>query len=66
VRIQFAESSRPAPTGQTGELEEGLRLFLLQELIQSLEAEVTREKQDDLIILELRWNQANLRRHLPL
>ncbi|WP_141734828.1 hypothetical protein [Oligoflexus tunisiensis] len=67
VRIQFADSPRSSvPTQQPCELEEALRLSLLQELVQSLGAAFTRQQQQGTISLELRWNQANLRRNLPL
>jgi hypothetical protein len=55
VRIQFA-----APEGKPKEdLEEAMRLFLLQELLDSLKATLIRRRDQNNIILELKWHSAD-------
>lgn len=62
LRIQFMASPRSdAPPDQ---LEEAMRLSLLQELLESLHASLERRLDQNDIILELRWRHANFRENL--
>lgn len=57
------EASPPvdSPRVPQEELEEAMRLSLLHELMESLQASATRRQEGSAIILELRWRHANFR-----
>ncbi len=64
LHIQFAASPKSeGPREQQAELDEAMRLSLLQELLESLQAGFERRLEGGLVILELQWRSSDFRQN---